>query len=94
VVVLSGSPPGLDARLARAGLTTVTFDPETPSGLEIVLDALERRALGVEADRCALLEPRTDGSIAVALVAGGVRTPGVIVRDVEAVVPWLARHLV
>ncbi len=50
VVVLFGSLSGLDARLARAGFAAVTFDPETPSALEIVL-------------------------------------------DVEAIVPWLAKHL-
>ncbi len=94
VVVLCGSLPGLAERLTRAGFAAVTFEPETPSGLEIVLDALERGALGVEADRCALVEPRTDGSTAVARVAAGARTPAAIVPDVEAIVSWLAKHLV
>ena len=101
VVVLSGAPkPGLAERLARAGFAVVSFDPPGASGLEIVVDALERGVLDVDADRYALIEPRDDGSIALARAAAGVRVPGLVVRDmpvelaVAAIVQWLAKHLV
>ena len=96
VAVLCGPRPvpGLAERLARAGLTAVSFDRPAPDALEIVLDALGRGVLGVDSDRYALIEPRDDGSIAVARAAAGVRAPGVVVRDVEALVQWLAQHLV
>ena len=101
VVVLSGLPrPGLGERLARAGFAVVSFDPPGGPDLEIVLDALGRGVLDVDADSYALIEPRDDGSIALARAAAGVRVPGLVVRDMPvelaaaAIVQWLAKHLV
>jgi len=101
VVVLSGRPrPGLGERLARAGFAVVSFDPPGAPDLEIVLDALGRGVLDVDADSYALIEPRDDGSIALARAAAGVRVPGLVVRDMPvelaaaAIVQWLAKHLV
>jgi hypothetical protein len=94
VVVLSGSLPGLTERLARAGFAVVSFDPPGAAGLEIALDALGRGVLDLDADSYALLEPRVDGSIAVARAAAGARMPGVVLRDDEAAVQWLMKHLV
>jgi hypothetical protein len=101
VVVLSGQPkPGLAERLARAGFAVVSFDPPGASDLEIVLDALGRGVLAVDADRYALIESRDDGSVALARAAAGVRVPGLVVRDLPvelvtaAIVQWLAKHLV
>jgi len=101
VVVLSGRPtPGLGDRLARAGFAVVSFDPPGAPDLEIVLDALGRGVLDVDADSYALIEPRDDGSIALARAAAGVRVPGLVVRDMPvelaaaAIVQWLAKHLV
>jgi len=101
VVVLSGQPkPGLAERLARAGFAVVSFDPPGASDLEIVLDALGRGVLDVDADSYALIESRDDGSVALARAAAGVRVPGLVVRDLPvelvaaAIVQWLAKHLV
>ncbi len=101
VVVLSGQAKlGLAERLARAGFAVVSFDPPGPSGLEIVLDALGRGVLDVAADSYALIEPRDDGSIALARAVAGVRVPGLVVHDMPvelaaaAIVQWLAKHLV
>jgi len=101
VVVLCGRPkPGLAERLARAGFAVVSFDPPGAPGLEIVLDALGRGVLEVDADSYALIEPRDDGSIALTRAAAGVRVPGLVVRDMPvelaaaAIVQWLAKHLV
>ena len=101
VVVLCGRPkPGLAERLARAGFAVVSFDPPGAPGLEIVLDALGRGVLEVDADSYALIEPRDDGSIALARAAAGVRVPGLVVSDMPvefaaaAIVQWLAKHLV
>ena len=101
MVVFSGQAKlGLAERLARAGFAVVSFDPPGPSGLEIVLDALGRGVLDVAADSYALIEPRDDGSIALARAAAGVRVPGLVVRvmpvelAVAAIVQWLAKHLV
>jgi hypothetical protein len=94
VVVLSGSLPGLTERLARAGFAVVSFDPPGAAGLEIALDALGRGVLELEADSYALVEPRVDGSIALARAAAGARMPGVVLRDIEAAVRWLVTHLV
>lgn len=91
VVVVCGAPPGLAGRLARAGFAVVSFEP-WPDGLDVVLDALGRGVLDVEADGCALVEPRPDGSFAVARGSGAVRLPGSTVRDVDALVQWLAKH--
>jgi len=101
VVVLCGVPqPGLAERLARAGFAVVAFEPPGAPALEIVLDALGRGVLDMDADTFALIEPRDDGSIALARAAAGVRVPGLVVRDmpvelaVAAIVQWLAKHLV
>jgi hypothetical protein len=101
VVVLCGEPqPGFAERLARAGFAVVSFDPPGAPDLEIVLDALGRGVLGVDANSYALIELRHDGSIALARAAAGVRVPGPVVRDmpvelaVAAMVQWLAKHLV
>lgn len=92
VVVLHRPPPGLGQRLARAGFATLTYAPETPGALDLVIAALERGALGYEARKWALLEPGDDDSI-VARVAGA-RAPDVTVGDAEAIVAWLLKHLV
>jgi hypothetical protein len=100
VVVLCRPIPELAERLARAGFAVVSFDPAGTPGLEVVLDALERGVLDLDADRYALIEPRTDGSIALARAAAGVRVPGLVVRAAPAdlaaaaIVQWLAQHLV
>ena len=101
VVVLCGRlRPGLDERLARAGFAVVSFDPPGAPDLEIVLDALGRGVLKVDADSYALIESRDDGSIALARAVAGVRVPGVVVRHMPdelaaaAIVQWLAKHLV
>jgi hypothetical protein len=101
VVVLCGQPrPGLAERLARAGFAVVSFEPPGALGLEVALDALGRGVLEVDADSYALIEPREDGSIALARAAAGVRVPGLVVRDMPvelaaaAIVQWLAKHLV
>src|SRR3989454_7849145 len=57
-----------------------------------------RGVLDVDADSYALIEPRDDGSIALARAAAGVRVPGLVVRDMPielaagAIVQWLAEH--
>src|SRR5207247_2253894 len=101
VTVLCGPlKPGLAERLARAGFAVVSFDPPGAPGLEIVLDALGRGVFDVDADSYALIEPRDDGSIALARAAAGVRVPGLVVGDMPvdlaaaAIVQWLAKHLV
>jgi len=101
VVVLCGrTRPGLDERLARAGFAVVSFDPPGGPGLEVTLDALGRGVLEVDADSYGLIEPREDGSIALARAAAGVCVPGLVVRDMPtelaaaAIVQWLAKHLV
>src|SRR2546427_6283749 len=61
VVVLSGRPtPGLGERLARAGFAVVSFAPPGAPELEIVLDALGRGVLEVDADSYALIDARDD----------------------------------
>ena len=101
VVVLYGVPrPGLAERLARAGFAVVSFEPPGAPSLEVALDALGRGVLDVDADSYALIEPREDGSIALARAAAGVCVPGLVVRDMPidlaaaAMVQWLAKHLV
>ena len=101
VVVSYGRPkPGLAERLARAGFAVVSFDPPGAPGLDIVLDALGRGVLHVDADSYALIEQRDDGSIALARAAAGVRVPGPIVGDMPVelaaaeIVQWLAKHVV
>src|SRR2546429_61307 len=90
--------PGLAERLARAGFAVVSFDPPGAPGLEVALDALGRGVLDVDADSYALIEPRDDGSIALARAAAGVRVPGLVVGDMPvdlaaaAIVQWLADH--
>src|SRR5438034_99179 len=101
VAVLCGPlKPGLAERLARAGFAVVSFDPPGAPGLEIVLDALGRGVLDLDADSYALIESRDDGSIALARAAAGVCVPGLVVGDMPvelaaaAIVQWLAKHLV
>ena len=101
MVVLCGVPrPGLAERLARAGFAVVSFEPPGAPSLEVALDALGRGVLDVDADSYALIEPREDGSIALARAAAGVCVPGLVVRDMPidlaaaAMVQWLAKHLV
>ena len=94
MVVSRPGVTGLEARLARAGFVAVTFAPDTPSGLDRVLDALASGTLEVETDRCVLAEPRGDGSIGVTRVAEGARSLETTVQDADALVSWLATHLV
>src|SRR3989454_1140575 len=92
VAVLCGPlKPGLAERLARAGFAVVSFDPPGGPGLEIVLDALGRGVLDVDADSYALIEPRDDGSIALARAAAGVRVPGLVVGDMPVDLAAAAR---
>jgi hypothetical protein len=97
VVVLSAPPPALPevaSRLARAGFAVVSFEP-SPDALEVVLDAVGRGVLGLEADSYALVEPRPDGTVAVARGAGdvrGPRGPAVVVPGMDGLVQWLATH--
>lgn len=91
VVVLCGAPADLAGRLARAGFAVVSFEP-WPDGLDVVLDALGRGVLDLEADGYALVELRPDGSLAVTRGSGSARLPGATVRDADALVQWLAKH--
>jgi hypothetical protein len=100
VVVLPGAPAALAGRLARAGFATVTFTARGPGDLDVVLEALERGALGLRAERYGLVEGAADGSIVITRVAAGTRSPGTTLgaappdRAAAAVVQWLTRHLV
>ncbi len=94
IVVLRGASAALAGRLARAGFATVTFDAQASGDLDLVLEALQRGALGLRAARYGLVERRDDGSIVLTRVAAGARFPGSTVRDVAAVVQWLTQHLV
>jgi hypothetical protein len=89
--VLSGSLPDIRERLARAGFAVVAVEPPSDD-LHVVLDALGRGVLGVEADSSALVQPGPDGSIAVSRAVGGVRLSGAIVPGVDGLVQWLAKH--
>jgi hypothetical protein len=105
VVVLSGRPGSRAAfvqRLARAGFATVACDPRSPAELTIVLEALERGALGVagvDATGYRLVECGTDGSTTVSRVREGARVAGPVVRAgrpdevLETVCQWLLRTL-
>ncbi len=89
--MLSGALPDITERLARAGFAVVSVEPASDD-LEVVLDAVGRGALGVEADSSALVQPGPDGSIAVSHAVGGVRLSGAIVTGVDGLVQWLAKH--
>ena len=89
--MLAGSPPDMTERLARAGFAVVSVAPAADD-LEVVLDAVGRGVLGVEADSYALVQPGPDGSIAVSRAVGGVRLSGAIVPGVDGLVQWLAKH--
>lgn len=91
VVVSVPGTQEMDGRLARAGFAVVSFLP-SPDALTVVLDALGRGVLGVEADSYALVEPGPDGSMTVARGVGGARSPGVVVAGVDGLVQWLATH--
>jgi hypothetical protein len=94
VVVLADASAALAARLARAGFATVTFDTQGSGYLDVVLDALQRGALGLRAERYGLVERAYDGSTVLTHVAGGKRFPGPTVRDEAAVIQWLTQQLV
>jgi hypothetical protein len=94
VVVLAGAPAALVARLARAGFATVTFDAHRSEHLDVVLDALQRGALGLRAERYGLVVRGDDGSIVLSRAAGGTRFPGPTVRDEGEVVQWLTQQVV
>jgi hypothetical protein len=83
--------PEIAGRLARAGFAVVAFEP-SPDALDVVLDAIARGVLGVEADSYALVEPGAAGSLTVARGAGPVRLPGATVSSVDDLVRWLAAH--
>lgn len=101
VVVLSGRPGSRTAfieRLARAGFSTVACDPRSPAELAVVLEALERGALGVAGVNAAgyrLVECASDGSTTVSRVREGARVAGPVVRAgradevLETVCRWL-----
>jgi hypothetical protein len=105
VVVLSGRPGSRAAfiqRLARAGFATVACDPRSPAELAVVLEALQRGALGVggaDARDYRLVECRADGPTTVSRVQEGVRVAGPVVRAgrpdevLETVSQWLLRTL-
>ena len=94
VVVLAGASAPLVARLARAGFATVTFDAHGSGDWDVVLDALQRGALGLRAERYGLVERANDGSNVLTGVAGGTRFSGPTVRDEAAVVQWLTQQVV
>jgi hypothetical protein len=100
VVVLHGAPAPLAARLARAGFATVTFAAQRSGDLDVVLEALQRGALGLGARRCGLIERADDGSIVLTRIEAGARSPGLTVpadppdHAVAAVMQWLTQHLV
>jgi hypothetical protein len=83
--------PEIAGRLARAGFAVVEFQP-SPDALDVVLDAIARGVLGVEADSYALVEPEAAGSLTVTRGAGPVRLPGATVSGVDDLVRWLAAH--
>jgi len=88
VVVVSGGPgaraPFVE-RLVYAGFATVVCDAQSPEELTIVLDALDRGDLGVDAASYIVLECAADGSLALAEVHPGTRAAGRPVRPI----PWL-----
>ncbi len=97
MVLLCDAPRGLTARLARAGFAVVSVDCPTPADVGTVLDALKRGALSVEGgERVAVVAAdEANGRAAVERGALWCVAPGVAdERSVEAIVQWLARHLV
>jgi hypothetical protein len=105
VVVLLGEARTLAPfveRLARAAFATVACDPRSPAELTIVLEALERGDLGVDAASYGVLACGADGSIALSQVRTGARAAGRPLRPVrfprgeacfEALSKWLLREL-
>jgi hypothetical protein len=90
VLAVPSARSDLTGRLARAGFAVVSF--EQPDALEDVLDAVARGVVGLEANSYALVEPRSDGSMAVSRWAGGVSGPAVVVPGLDGLVQWLATH--
>jgi len=72
----------------------VTFDAQASGDLDLVLEALQRGALGLRAARYGLVERRDDGSMVLTCVAAGARFPGPTVRDAAAAVQWLTEQVV
>lgn len=89
--MLAGSLPDITERLARAGFAVVSV-ASAADDLEVVLAAVGRGVLGVEADSHALVQLGPDGSIAVSRAVGGVRLSGAIVPGADGLVRWLAKH--
>jgi hypothetical protein len=76
VIVLAGGAPAVApfvTRLARAGFATVACDPRSPAELTLVLEALERGALGVDVASYGVLECAPDKSVRVSRVHAGAR---------------------
>jgi hypothetical protein len=86
-------------RLATAGFATVACDPRSTADLTIVLEALERGALGVDAVSYSVLQFAADGSAVLSRVRAGERPAkpldGVPVSavGVDAMCRWLLREL-
>ncbi|PYO41916.1 MAG: hypothetical protein DMD33_11670 [Gemmatimonadetes bacterium] len=97
VVLLSGLPSELAARLARAGFAVVAADCPEPEDIGVALDALKRGALNLEGgERVALLaadeahgRPAAARDVPWLVVLGATDE-----RNVDTIVQWLARHLV
>ena len=87
-------------RPATAGFATVACDPRSPAELKLLLEALERGDLGVEADaRYALVACRADGTVVLSKVRsgapGGRRLDRIPVPNLlfDAMSKWLLREL-
>jgi hypothetical protein len=91
-VVVVCDAPALGVRLARAGFTAVLCAPRGAADLEVVLAALERGELGVDARRYALVAPAPVAALRLRVPAAAPVDPG----DEPAVgrlVAWLANRL-
>ncbi len=83
VVVVCGDPPnGLSERLARAGLSVVTFRDDDPHALARILTALGDETLGLRPGAVGLLGHGAGGARAIAHAKGDA--------SVRALVTWAA----
>lgn len=78
----------------------MAFEARASGDLDVVIEALQRGALGLRTQRYGLVERRDDGSIVVTRIESGGRFPGPTVRDespdraVATVVQWLTQQMV
>jgi hypothetical protein len=97
VVLLSGAPRELSARLARAGFAVVAADCRTPDEIGLVLDALKGRALGFDGDEPVAFLAADQGLARVSRERGVptlVWSGAAGAQSVDTAVQWLSRHLV